>query len=115
VAEHFIPGYNSEHHVNHIDGNKENNDLNNLEFVSNVENLIHYNTELRKDKRGAHKHSQYDKFTAQLGHKHLGMFDTLEEAHNAYYNAFVEKFNTTPWDKDAQKELNPKQLELFNE
>ena len=41
VAEHFIQNINSLPEVNHIDGNKHNNHVDNLEWVSRSENEIH--------------------------------------------------------------------------
>ena len=41
VAEAFIPNPNELPQINHIDGNKENNNINNLEWVNNSQNMIH--------------------------------------------------------------------------
>lgn len=59
VAEAFIPNPNNLPVVNHKDGNKLNNNINNLEWVSYSENVIHaYNNNLISKNR---KTEYYDK------------------------------------------------------
>lgn len=41
VAEAFLPNPNNYSDVNHIDGNKSNNNINNLEWVSHQDNYKH--------------------------------------------------------------------------
>ena len=52
LATHFIPNPLNKKQVNHIDGNKQNNDLNNLEWVTPQENARHaVDTGLCDDRR----------------------------------------------------------------
>ena len=50
VAEHFIDKIEGKNQVNHIDGDKKNNRIENLEWVTNQENVKHY-FELKKQGR----------------------------------------------------------------
>lgn len=74
LAETFIDNPNNLRCVNHIDGNKINNSLNNLEWVSHSENLLHaYKTGLRGDgqrRNGSkvpHRLIRYIKVLCDLG------------------------------------------------
>ncbi len=53
IALHFIPNPENKKCVNHIDGNKLNNSLNNLEWCTSSENNIHaLENNLRKPRKG---------------------------------------------------------------
>ena len=65
VAEAFIPNPNNYNQVNHIDGNKENNCVSNLEWCTNGENGKHaWDTGLRS-KEKASKNSALRKLTEE--------------------------------------------------
>ena len=57
VAKTFIPNIENKAQVNHIDGNKKNNNVSNLEWVLGSENMIHSARQLRNNVR---KINQYD-------------------------------------------------------
>ena len=63
VALHFIENPNNKREVNHIDGNKENNTLSNLEWVTSSENQ-------------KHRHLIGNKKTSN---RHIGMFNKKGE------------------------------------
>ena len=53
VAEHFIPNPEGKETVNHIDGNKENNSVDNLEWATRSEQLYHaYKLGTKKSQKG---------------------------------------------------------------
>jgi hypothetical protein len=58
VAQHYIPNPGNKSQVNHIDGNKKNNDISNLEWMTNIENSNSFASN-RKNKSG-HRNICYD-------------------------------------------------------
>jgi hypothetical protein len=72
VAEAFIPNPEHKEQVNHIDGNKHNNNVSNLEWTTPRENTLH---SYRVLKRGIKKVSQYD-----LQGNYIRTYDSLAEA-----------------------------------
>ena len=65
VAQAFIPNPENKPQVNHIDGNKRNNNVNNLEWVTNSENQkhafrLHLQTNVGNNNPRVRKINQYD-------------------------------------------------------
>ena len=75
VAEAFIVNENNKPQVNHIDGNKQNNNLSNLEYCTSCENVRHaFSTGLMKTKPVL----MLDKDTQEV----LARFNSIAEANN---------------------------------
>lgn len=79
--------------IDHIDGNKDNNNLDNLREVTHSQNI--YNIKKRPGTsskyRGVHFHKQSGKWRAKIKHegkvKSLGLFNSEVEAGEAYNTA----------------------------
>lgn len=83
-------------HIDHIDGNGQNNDPANLRLATNSENMRNQGaTKINTSGfKGVSWHKRDKKWHPQIklhGKKHhLGYYDTLEEAHAAYVRAAEE-------------------------
>ena len=75
-----------ENQIDHIDGNRSNNKIDNLRDVTNQHNQWN-----RVNAKGYVWSKQHKKFMARVRlngkNIHIGLFDTTEEAHNAYLEA----------------------------
>jgi len=75
--------------VDHIDENKYNNKIENLQLLTNQENVSKHNL-LRTDTTskfiGVHWHKKNKKWVAMEKHKHIGCYENEYEAHLAYQN-----------------------------
>ena len=76
VATYFILNPENKREVNHKDGNKENNNVENLEWVTSSENQIHKHQILGKVKTSNRRIGKFDKNTDEL----LEEFNSILEA-----------------------------------
>ena len=88
VAEHFLNKKNGKNIVNHIDGNKHNDNVNNLEWCTYSENTLHaFNNNLNKKKNevsGVFFEKRRNKWASYIYRNNknifVGRFNTEEEA-----------------------------------
>jgi len=94
IALIFIPNPHKLPMINHIDGNKQNNDILNLEWCTNRENTSHYYSNKSNKLRGAFyiKETNRWKSIIIVNNKriNLGHYLTEIDAHNAYVKYLTE-------------------------
>jgi hypothetical protein len=89
VATTFLHNPDSKEYVNHIDKNKKNNCVDNLEWVSNIENNCHMQQDRNNTSKypGVYLHIDKKKYKSQINHNgkrfYLGTFDTEQDAYAA--------------------------------
>jgi hypothetical protein len=83
-------------YIDHINGNVKNNSPENLRLATNAQNQWNRGAYRNNTSgfKGVHWHKQRQKWQAGIKHhgkpRHLGLFDTPEEAHAAYTRAAAE-------------------------
>ena len=86
VAISFIENPYNKQQVNHIDGNKENNHISNLEWVTNQENQVHsYKNKLSRNNYGESHHM------AKL--KNIDVFNVIDRINNGETMSKIAKEN----------------------
>ena len=95
VAETFLEADNKRNDVDHIDGDKTNNNISNLRWATHSENMQN-----KRAAKGYTWHRQHNKWMAQISVNKkvifLGLYDTEEDARQAYLDAKKIHHPTAP-------------------
>jgi hypothetical protein len=99
LGEAFLPNPYKYPQINHLDSNKLNNSLSNLEWCTGSTNINHYY--MTKGKRGVTYHKNKKAYSANItiDNKtlYIGFFKNKEEAYNAFYNTYLNLKGVRPW------------------
>jgi len=88
IADSFIPNDDNLTVVDHIDGNRHNNNINNLRWASNYQNMANRRTS-KGENQGVYTRDHGFEACLQHNNKYiyLGSYKTIEEARQAYADA----------------------------
>ena len=94
VAQEFIPNPKNKPWVDHINGNRKDNSVDNLRWSTESENGANKITAKnnRLGVKGVTLSKNKDRYVAQHKRIYLGTFDTVEEASEAYKKKAIELF-----------------------
>jgi hypothetical protein len=92
IAIAFIPNPENKTYINHIDGDRLNNNIKNIEWATNRENSCHsrmmkFPNKLIGTTYNKSKEKYVSKIRIELKQVDLGLFDTELDAHEAYKDA----------------------------
>ena len=95
IALVYLPNPNNYKEVHHIDNDKMNNNVNNLEWVSKSQNCRMYTKKKSNGlPRGVSWNKVAKKYQTQMSINckvtHLGYYTSIEEAHNVYLQKYEE-------------------------
>ena len=99
VAEKFLGPRPMGMDVNHKDGNKLNNRIENLEYATRSRNRLHYYRELYGKPRGVYKnhYGWYAQLYVDSIVYGLGNYPNREMAEGAFYMGYELAFGVSPW------------------
>lgn len=101
VALNFIDNPENKLQVNHINGIKDDNNLSNLEWSTNVENMNHRYTSLGKEKYSLHFNKEKNLWESYINYKgvkiNLGRFKHKDDALKVFEEKYIELYNKKPW------------------